>query len=429
MIKTTTPIIGKSTVTPEQCEKFLRIQNPNAPYLANIYKKYCDIYGIRLECIWVQMCLETNYLKYSDTSITTLDMHNYAGLGAVDGNGRKQALSFNTEDEGVKCHIQHLYSYCSDKELPEGENLIDPRFGYVTRGIAPNIENLGNGNWASDKEYASKLINLLNQLLNIKQGGESMVITYDFGHGCGADRGAEGYLNEETVVREYGSNAVSKLKALGHTLYDCTPPSNLNLTLAQSLAYRVNKANSYNSQLHLCFHANATDTHTAVGCEVEYASDSGKVYADRVSEDISEALGLKNRGAKLQGDLYVLKYTRMPAILIEPFFCDNKEDCNKYNAEKLATAIVKGITGIDTSAQTNAVTQPIAQTAPTYEETVPTGPNIWQIPGMPFYIELRADGDMAIHLDRGNYFVIRKGGAPEVYWNNNQGAGGSKRLF
>ncbi|WP_368488798.1 N-acetylmuramoyl-L-alanine amidase [Clostridium sp. BJN0013] len=256
-----------------------------------------------------------------------------------------------------------------------------------------------------------------------------MIITYDFGHGTGQDRGASGYRNEEKDCREYGALAIKKLQSLGHTCYDCTPASSPALTLGQSLAYRVNKANSIGSQLHLCMHVNAFQTDKATGCEVEYASAAGQAYADRVSSEISTALGLTNRGAKSQPGLYVLKYTNMVAILIEPFFCDNKADCDKYNVEKLATAIVKGITGIDTSTQTNASTQPIVQTAPTYEETVPTGPNIWQVPGMPFYIELRADGDMAIHLDRGNYIVIRKGGAPEVYWNNNQGAGGSKRLF
>lgn len=259
-----------------------------------------------------------------------------------------------------------------------------------------------------------------------------MVITYDYGHGTGQDRGASGYLNEEKVIREYGPIVVSKLKALGHTLYDCTPPADQSLTLGQSLAYRVNKANSYNSQLHLCFHVNAFKTDVATGCEVEYASAAGQAYAERVSSEISTALGLTNRGSKLQSSLYVLKYTSMVAILIEPFFCDNKEDCNKYNAEKLATAIVKGITGIDTSTQTTQTTQttqPIVQTAPTYEETVPVGSNIWQIPGTPFYVEQRTDGDMSIHLDRGNYLTLRKGGAPEVYYNNNKGQGGSKRLF
>ena len=258
-----------------------------------------------------------------------------------------------------------------------------------------------------------------------------MIVSYDYGHGCGVDRGASGYLNEEKVIREYGPIVVSKLKTLGHTLYDCTPPASLALTLGQSLAYRVNKANSIGSQLHICMHVNAYETDKAYGCEVEYASNSGKAYADRIYPEIANALGIQvhGEGSIYRPDLYVLKYTSMVAILIEPFFCDTKADCDKYNAEKLATAIVKGITGIDTSAQTTQTTQPIVQTAPTYEETVPVGSNIWQIPGTPFYIEQRADGDMAIHLDRGNYIVIRKGGAPEVYYNNNKGQGGSKRLF
>jgi hypothetical protein len=33
-----TPIMGQSLSTVEQCELFLRKQNPNAPYLAYIYK-------------------------------------------------------------------------------------------------------------------------------------------------------------------------------------------------------------------------------------------------------------------------------------------------------------------------------------------------------------------------------------------------------
>lgn len=66
--------------------------------------------------------------------------------------------------------------------------------------------------------------------------------------------------------------------------------------------------------------------------------------------------------------------------------------------------------------------------APKYDETIPTGPNIFPILGK-FYIELRTDGDMGIHLDRGNYITIRKGGAPMVTWNNNKGQGGQKKLF
>ncbi|WP_039658463.1 N-acetylmuramoyl-L-alanine amidase [Clostridium tyrobutyricum] len=252
-----------------------------------------------------------------------------------------------------------------------------------------------------------------------------MIVSYDFGHGTGQDRGASGYRNEEHDCREYGVLVIKKLQALGHICYNCTPPASPALTLGQSLAYRVNKANYYGSQLHICMHVNAYKTDVATGCEVEYASNSGKTYADKVSAEISTALGLTNRGPKNQPGLYVLKYTKMTAILIEPFFCDNKSDCSKYNAEKLATAIVKGITGIDTSVVPKVTPKPAAQIAPKYDESIPQG--VYQIPGTKGYIEPRTDGGLGIHLNRGNYIVIGKGFI-DAYTNDNNGHGDHKRI-
>ena len=59
---------------------------------------------------------------------------------------------------------------------------------------------------------------------------------------------------------------------------------------------------------------------------------------------ISE-LGFRNRGAKVNPNYYVLRKTVAPAILVECCFCDSPEDAQKYNAESMATAIVKGLTG------------------------------------------------------------------------------------
>jgi len=172
-----------------------------------------------------------------------------------------------------------------------------------------------------------------------------MRIGIDEGHGTGQDRGASGYLNEEKVIREYAPLMIAGLQKLGHTVFNITP-TQAGLTLGQSLAYRVNKANSLNLDLFICCHVNAFETDKAQGCEVEYISAKAKVYADRVSAQIA-TLGFTNRGSKSRPNLYVLKYTKAVAILVEPFFCDTKSDCNKYNAQKLANAIVKGITGKD----------------------------------------------------------------------------------
>lgn len=251
-----------------------------------------------------------------------------------------------------------------------------------------------------------------------------MVITYDFGHGTGEDRGAEGYRNEEHDCREYGALVVKKLQSLGHTCYDCTPSASPALSLGQSLAYRVNKANSIGSQFHICMHVNAYETDMANGCEVEYISASGKEYADRVCSEMSNSLGFRNRGSQLRTGLYVLKYTNMPAILIEPFFCDTKSDCDKYDPEKLAIAIVKGITGQTVSSQAT-VSKPIVQAAPKYSETIPEG--VFQIPGTKGYVEQATDGRLIIHKDRGNYVAIGKGFI-DCYFNDNNGHGGSKRI-
>ncbi|KIE48337.1 N-acetylmuramoyl-L-alanine amidase family protein [Clostridium argentinense CDC 2741] len=45
-------------------------------------------------------------------------------------------------------------------------------------------------------------------------------------------------------------------------------------------------------------------------------------------------LGYTNRGIKDGSNLYVIRNTKAKAMLIECCFCDNKEDMNKYDAEK-----------------------------------------------------------------------------------------------
>lgn len=43
--------------------------------------------------------------------------------------------------------------------------------------------------------------------------------------------------------------------------------------------------------------------------------------------------------------LYVLKHTKAPAVLVECCFVDDKDDVELYDCQKMAAAIVYGITG------------------------------------------------------------------------------------
>lgn len=92
-----------------------------------------------------QSILETGWFKFAGSSVKA-EQHNYCGLGAT-GNGAAGA-SFGTIEDGVRAQLQHLYAYGCKDELPVGETtIVDPRFKYVTRGIATYWEQLA-GRWA-----------------------------------------------------------------------------------------------------------------------------------------------------------------------------------------------------------------------------------------------------------------------------------------
>lgn len=167
--------------------------------------------------------------------------------------------------------------------------------------------------------------------------------------------GASGVLNELTEDRKVKDLVISKLRALGHTVYDCTDDSGTSQN--KNLKNIVAKCNAHSVDIDVSIHFNAgaKDSYgnsKTTGTEVYYYSSKGKAYAEKVVNAIAE-LGFKNRGAKKSTSLYVLKNTNSPAILIECCFVDDKDDANLYNAEKMASAIVKGLTGKTVSASTS----------------------------------------------------------------------------
>ncbi|ONI45693.1 hypothetical protein AN641_03690 [Candidatus Epulonipiscioides gigas] len=105
-----------------------------------------------------------------------------------------------------------------------------------------------------------------------------------------------------------------------------------------TLTQRVNKANETNSNLYVSVHLNSAKN-IATGTEVFYYSE--KELATKISQNIATCLGLKNRGAKENKNFYVLKNTKMPAILIETCFINNQNDMQKL--QKSIDIIAYGI--------------------------------------------------------------------------------------
>jgi N-acetylmuramoyl-L-alanine amidase len=160
------PIMGEVVIAPEKMVAFVKVVNPDAQDIEEIAKQFVEVgnkYGVRGDIAFCQSLIETGYFKFDGGTAVTPDQHNYCGMG-VTSKGMK-GNSFETVKDGVTAQIQHLLAYASKDELPEGETLLDPRFKYVKREVAPHWEDLSN-RWAMNDNYGTHILSLYNKLLD-----------------------------------------------------------------------------------------------------------------------------------------------------------------------------------------------------------------------------------------------------------------------
>ncbi len=175
----------------------------------------------------------------------------------------------------------------------------------------------------------------------------------DMGHNAPPDVGASGIKQEDNLTKEVGSKVIDKLKSLGYEAINCTPTQ--ASSVIDSVRKRVQIANSQGVQAYVSIHFNSFNRQ-ANGTEVFAVSDAGRKLAQPVKDNLV-ALGFVDRGVKNGSHLYVLKNTYMPGILIECCFIDSVKDMGIYDSEKVANAIVKGLTGKDPAEEIDTTSQ------------------------------------------------------------------------
>ena len=172
--------------------------------------------------------------------------------------------------------------------------------------------------------------------------------------------GAVGLIKESTEARNVKNKVISMLKSQGHTVYDCTCENGTSQNdVLKKIVAKCNE-NTVDLDISIHFNSGANDkagNGATTGTEVFVYSTTSKAksYAQNIVNAIV-ALGFKNRGVKYSTSLYVLKNTKSPALLIECCFVDDKDDAGLYNVDKMAAAIVKGITGVEPSYTSNSTT-------------------------------------------------------------------------
>ena len=177
----------------------------------------------------------------------------------------------------------------------------------------------------------------------------NLKIFLDPGHG-GKDSGACGHgMKESDIVLEVAQILSQILK-----------PVNIDVKLSRStdtyvdINDRYKAANAWGADYFISIHANAgkgTGVETFVYQDLSERSRKGMVLAEAVTNIFAQTMGLKNRGVKRDdqsnaGSLGVLRYTHMPAILVELAFIDTSEpdaQLLKSNRHEMAVALADGI--------------------------------------------------------------------------------------
>lgn len=117
------------------------------------------------------------------------------------------------------------------------------------------------------------------------------------------------------------------------------------------LATRVNRANSWGADFYLSVHHNAGANRTSAGGICAFSHPNGSVssvkWRDALYDTLIYYTGLKGNRAtpKTTANFYVLRCTKMPAVLLELGFMDSKVDVpiilSDSFAKKCAKAIVE----------------------------------------------------------------------------------------
>lgn len=107
-----------------------------------------------------------------------------------------------------------------------------------------------------------------------------------------------------------------------------SPDEVLGTSNTTSLQARVDAANMWGADFFISLHCNASNIETASGSEgYAYSRDSnGWAMGEDILYELNLSTGLENRGMFVRPSLYVLRKTRMPAVLIEMGFITNYND-------------------------------------------------------------------------------------------------------
>lgn len=126
-----------------------------------------------------------------------------------------------------------------------------------------------------------------------------------------------------------------------------TPTTVLGTNNATSLQERVRMANEWPANYFISIHCNSNPNPAINGTEIyiyQYFTQA-QWMAEHIMKAVTQTVGTRNNGIRLNPSLYVLRRTNMPALLVELAYLSNTSDAQKLrnNQYQFAYGIYLGI--------------------------------------------------------------------------------------
>lgn len=169
-----------------------------------------------------------------------------------------------------------------------------------------------------------------------------------------ADGTSKGGVNEYKYNKELAPYVCKWLQAAGHEAVLCIAPEGKLHSLNDEINYFITEEHEQDYDLSVQLHLNAFNG-KAYGCEAYCYNANGLPEAQRISAKLGTVW--HNRGAEIRPGLYWTRKTKAKAVLVESFFCDNKDDyakAKKLGMDAHGKLIAEGIIGKDIVAKPKA---------------------------------------------------------------------------
>lgn len=269
----------------------------------------------------------------------------------IDVYGTKSIIkdgSITAEGQAVK---SVRYSQHPDRFRVVADLKADADYEVLKLKNGIEISIIRTGDYDFNEEPTEKpeedFIEIPEEEMDIPNGDGRYVVVVDAGHG-GNDPGAVypvGVKDPEVVEKELTLDIARRLR-------DNLEEAGIFVVMTRdydvypTLKERVELANNVDADLYISVHINAMDNKDEIdGAQVYYHRDSyfGKKLAKLVHNNILNYTNLSDKKIQDGSSFYVLKHTKMPAILAECGFITNEGDRKYMSTKKGRQAIADAI--------------------------------------------------------------------------------------